>query len=152
MQINILCGLPRSGKSSLAKKIQEEKGGTILNRDSFRFALQDSRFIQKTEPWVNIICITAFEALTMSNNNIIVDECNITRKSRSSWINSIRERPDIIKIWYLNNSKDSCLDRVMGDGVNPTDQVMYDVICRMSDDFEEPTEDECDVLQVLNNE
>lgn len=152
MQLHILCGLPRSGKSTLARNLQRDKGGVLLNRDSFRFALQDSRFIDKTEPWVKLICITAFEALSMTNNSIIVDECNIKRKSRFSWVNSLSERPDLVKIWYLNNSRDSCLKRVIGDGKNPTDDVMYNVICRMSEDFEEPEEDECDVLEVINNE
>lgn len=152
MKINILCGLPRSGKSTLAKEIQKEEGAVIVNRDSFRFALQDSRFIDKTEPWVGLITLTAFEALSMTNDNLIIDECNINKKSRKSWVDALRKRPDIIKIWYLNNSLDSCLKRTLGDDINPTDHVMYNVINRMGNDFEIPTEDECDVLKILNRE
>ncbi len=75
-------GLPRSGKSTWAKK----QGYPIVNPDSIRLALHGLRFESLAEPMVWAIAKIMVRALFLAGHDtVIVDATNNTKKRREFW-------------------------------------------------------------------
>ncbi len=80
----VTVGLPRSGKSTWAK----DQGVPIVNKDSIRLALHGERFLAKAEDWVQTLTSTFVDSLLVYGRHdvIILDECNVTKRSREKWV------------------------------------------------------------------
>lgn len=79
----ITIGLPRSGKSTWARK----QGIPIVNPDSIRLAIHGKNFIQESEDLVWCIAKYMVKALFLAgHDNIILDATNLTSKRRQFWI------------------------------------------------------------------
>ena len=74
MKVLILTvGLPRSGKSTWAKK----QGYPIINPDSIRLALHGEHFIEDAEPMVWTIAMYMTKALFLAGHNKIIIDANL---------------------------------------------------------------------------
>ena len=77
-----MVGLPRSGKSTWAKKA----GHPIVSPDAIRLALHGQRFISEAEPFVWAIAKAMVRALFLAGHSaVILDATNNTRKRRDEW-------------------------------------------------------------------
>ena len=76
-------GLPRSGKTTWAKKMNFP----IVNPDSIRLALHGNQFITEAEPMVWEIAKYMVKSLFLAGHNtVILDATNTTVKKRKEWL------------------------------------------------------------------
>jgi len=101
-------GLPRSGKSTWARK----QGHPIVNPDSIRLALYGQPFIEEAEPMVWTIAKYMVRALFYAGHSkIVLDATNITKERRTFW----RDDNWNIRIHTVSTPKDICIERAIKD-------------------------------------
>ena len=101
-------GLPRSGKSTWARK----QGHPIVNPDSIRLALYGQPFIEEAEPMVWTIAKYMVRALFYAGHSkIVLDATNITKERRTFWRDDNRN----IRIHTVSTPKDICIERAIKD-------------------------------------
>ena len=85
---HLICmmGLPRSGKSTVARFLSEKLGVPVVNRDAIRSALHGQRFVKSAEPMVKAIAGVMVNALFAYHKRVIVDETNLRVGTREFWI------------------------------------------------------------------
>jgi predicted kinase len=102
-------GLPRSGKSTWAKKI----GYPIVNRDSIRLALHGQAYIKEAESMVTAIEDYMVKALFLAGHDkIIIDATHLQEKYIKRWKKD--DRNIVGKIF--DTPKDVCIERAIADG------------------------------------
>ena len=104
-------GLPRSGKSTWCKKMQEE-GWVIVNPDSIRLALHGQRYCIEAEGFVWATAKVMVKALFLAgNNNIIFDATNTSKKRRDEWRSSMWRT----EFKIFDTSPEICKERAIKD-------------------------------------
>lgn len=101
-------GLPRSGKSTWARK----QGLPIVNPDSIRLAIHGEPFLQEMEAivwWVAKIMVGSL--FIVGHDKIILDATNITKERRKFWHNPSWE----IELKWFFTDKDTCIKRAIKD-------------------------------------
>ena len=118
----VLVGLPRSGKTTWAKKQRHP----IVNPDAIRLALHGKLFIGDAEPMVWAIARYMVKALFLAGHEtVILDACSNTRKRRDPWADDAWAR----KFVMIDTSAEVCVKRVLdryglvGEG-GPTDSTL----------------------------
>lgn len=126
-----LVGLPRSGKSTWAKKA----GHPIVSPDAIRLAIHGQRFIAESEPFVWAVAKAMVRSLFLAGHAaVILDATNNTRKRRDEW-----KSKDWEMVFKVISTPDSvCLERAIAEG----DEYIVDVIKRMSAEHEPLGDDE----------
>lgn len=78
-----MVGLPRSGKSTIVKRLSEKHHAPIVRRDDIRLALHGQRYASLAEPFVKAISIVMIRSLFLSGHKIVIcDETNYSRAAR----------------------------------------------------------------------
>lgn len=104
----MLVGLPRSGKSTIARTLREEKGYPTVNPDSIRIALHGQFFYKDAEPFVWAIAKTMVRSLFIAGHGIVVlDATNTTKERRKYWEDEDWE----IHYYVVTTRKSICIDR-----------------------------------------
>lgn len=118
-------GLPRSGKSTWAKK----QSYPVVNPDSIRLAIHGQRFYGPAEPLVWATAKLMVRSLFLAGHKyVILDATNVERKRRDEWIS--KEWGLFFK--HIDTSTETCLERA----VATNDADIQPIIRRMSDQFE----------------
>lgn len=130
-----MVGLPRSGKSTVAKELSEKMGFPIVNRDSVRLAVHGLRFSLEHEPIVNKITVTMVKALLLAGaKGVVLDETNIRRDRRLKWHDDAWDT----FYYHVPTTPETCKERAIA-----TEQPdLLPVIDRMHSQFQEFGEDE----------
>lgn len=134
----MLVGLPRSGKTTLAKKA----GHPIVNPDAIRLALHGHAYIQDAERFVWATAHLMVKALFKAGHpTVILDACNNSRKRRDDWKNKTYRRI----FWVIPTPADVCRGRV-----GESDEPLLEVIDRMESQHEpvDPEEGEIRVWTI----
>lgn len=98
-------GLPRSGKSTWAKK----QGHPMVNPDSIRLALHGLRFEKLAEPFVWAIAQCMVRALFLAGHDtVIIDATNITKNRRAYWYNGGDWETEF---FIIGTAKNECIKR-----------------------------------------
>jgi len=101
-------GLPRSGKSTWAKRI----GLPIVNRDAIRLALHGQPFILEAESMVTAIEDYMVKSLFLAGHEtIIVDATHLNMKYIERWQNKEWD----VKFKVFSVSKAECIQRAIHD-------------------------------------
>lgn len=130
----LLCGLPRSGKSTWAK----QQGHPIVNPDSIRLAMHGQRFIAAAEPLVWGTAKYMVRALFLAGHDtVILDATNNTEKRRQEWYTEARLNDYNVALKIIDTPASVCIDRAKAEG----DEVIIPVIEKMAA--------ECDLPEVL---
>ena len=133
-------GLPRSGKSTWARK----QGHPIVNPDAIRLALHGQRFVREAEPMVWAIAKYMVRALFgAGHQTVILDATNTNKIVRGSWLSPdwqtvvhiVPTGADVCKQRALDCGQDDLLpviDRMFADLVDPdnvVDLFSYKTVC-----------------------
>lgn len=128
-----MMGLPRSGKSTVARKLSEALRAPIVNRDSIRLALHGQRYQELAEPMVRAVAVVMVRALFGAGHAaVVVDETSLRRGSRDLW----RDPGWSTEVLEVPTPVEVCLGRARRDN----DAEIQPVIERMYDSWE-PLED-----------
>jgi len=104
-----MMGLPRSGKSTVARELSATLGVPIVNRDSIRLALHGQRYESLAEPMVRAIALIMVRALFHAGHDtVIADETNLKETTRSFWQESLEWATFFL---HVDTPKDVCLAR-----------------------------------------
>ena len=78
-------GLPRSGKTTICRKLSAALGAPVVNRDTIRLALHGHAYLGKAEPFVKAISGVMVDALfTYGYPTVIVDETCYSKEARKA--------------------------------------------------------------------
>lgn len=114
-------GLPRSGKSTWARK----QGKPIVCPDAIRLALHGHQFIPQAERHVWAMAHTMVEALFLAGHDeVILDATNVSQKRRDEWQSNQWECEYI----FFDTPKEVCIERAKADGMEnltPVIERMY---------------------------
>ena len=121
----LMVGLPRSGKTTEARKL----GFPIVCGDAIRLSLHGERFLTDAEPMVHTMARYMVKALFYAGHDtVIIDETNITVARRKAWESTMWET----EYNYISTSKEECIRRA----TELNDPVIIPVIERMAEEFE----------------
>ena len=130
-KVILLVGLPRSGKSTWARRV----GVPIVNPDSVRLALHGQAFIVEAEPMVWSMAQYMLRALLLAgHDHVIVDATNTSVKRREMWISRTGEWETYYR--HIDTPLDVCISRA-GDN-----QPLIEAIHRMNNSYEPVTIEE----------
>lgn len=133
----LLMGLPRSGKSTIAKRILKHKGWPVVNPDSFRLAVHGTPYYGPAEKtvWANVD--VAIRALFLAGHtHILLDATNVKRHLREAW-NRLGCNVLVYEVADARN-KDLCVQRAAEGGRDD----LVSVIEKMAEEYEPLEEDE----------
>lgn len=156
-KIVIMCGLPGSGKSTIAKRLLDTNHGSIIiSRDAIRQMIYGKYdFHKEDEDMVFDFAMqmfrSAFIAKIYISKDIILDECCVTTKTRAKWIDAIKECWNLDKKHNINKIKiyccvahcdvNKCISRREND-TSRTRQPWRDIITNMNASFSIPRTEE----------
>lgn len=108
--LHCMCGLPRSGKGTFARKLSKEIGAPIIDPDCVRLSVHGKPFLPEKEPFVWKIVLHSIEALFLAGHSDVILDCvNHTPKRRQAWISNKWATK-----WYLQHTpKEICLQRAI---------------------------------------
>jgi predicted kinase len=106
----MLCGLPASGKSTLAKELSKNENATVLSSDEIRKELLNDVNNQDHNVEVFEEMNKRANKLIQQGRNVIYDATNINRKRRKHLINNVIKADENI-VYYMNEHVISCYFR-----------------------------------------
>lgn len=143
-RLAILCGLPKSGKSTHAQRMRAD-GWVIVCPDTVRLALHGQKFHGHAEPYVWATADCMARTLVLEGHRVVIDATNTTQKRRAQWRKMAQEFGMDLKAYVLSATLEECLARnraLDGEGVPPG------VIDRMAQQWEPPNESGLRVIEV----
>jgi predicted kinase len=151
----IMCGLPGSGKSTVATLIAKEvpKCVMIVSDDILRSMLLsgDYRFSQSINNIVDTVVLkTVLTCLRSKVNVVIVDQPNTTINDRRTWIELAKQFEYTPLIAFCDSPLSRCItNRTSKDNNRGLDKKHWiEYIQKVNDDFEKPSENECEVYRI----
>ena len=130
--VYVLIGLPRSGKSTWAD--QNREGKFVVSADAFRLALYGDAYNRDKESQLWACVHACLAALVSEGADVIIDNTNITLKSRRSALEPfVRHGYNVVYV-QVCTSVEICLSRAT--------QELKSVIDRMSLGFEALSDDD----------
>jgi len=106
----LTAGLPRSGKSTWAKK----QSFPVVNPDSVRLAMHGKAFIKEAEELVWAHTHIMAKALFIAGHEVvIIDATNNTARRRNQWIAMFPEQD--VSVVYFDTSAEECIKRAEKD-------------------------------------
>lgn len=132
-KLAIMCGLPRSGKTTYARRM-ERHGWVRVSPDDIRLALHATAFNELAEPYVWAIAETMARALLLGGRDVLIDATNTTVARRKQWVAVARSYDLTLEINFIPTPDYVCLRRRRRNEAVPDE-----VIARMWANFERPT-------------
>lgn len=107
MRLAIMCGLPRSGKTTCAKRLQD-KGWVRLCPDDVRLALHGKAFVGTAEPTVWATAELAARALLLSGHKVVIDATNTTKERRARWVRLAHDFDETLVAYVVRTTAEEC--------------------------------------------
>lgn len=111
----IMCGVPGSGKSTVAKTLAEREGYKLISRDEIRFSMvkEDEDYFSKEKEVIKEYFRQIREALCDPDvSGVIADSTNLTTKARETLIRGVQPPKDtVICAYVLDTPLEECLIR-----------------------------------------
>lgn len=134
--LKLLIGFPRSGKSTYAKMLKDERGYVIVEPDALRLAMYGQRWIKKMEPYIWAITYSMVEALFLvGHDKVVIDATNINEEARKPWFDRYNKEGYEVQLVIINTKKDVCIERAKLTG----QEDLIPVIERMAVETDIPT-------------
>jgi tRNA uridine 5-carbamoylmethylation protein Kti12 len=109
-----MMGLPRSGKSTIARDLSKKIGAPIVSRDALRLAVHGQRYEATAEPLIKTLDIYMIRALfEAGHETVICDETNYSQAARnhlkdSKWetvFYEVKTSPETCKYRAINTNQ-----------------------------------------------
>lgn len=148
----VMCGVPGSGKSYLAREITKAVHSKLVSRDEIRFSMlkDNDEYFSKE----NLVFSRYMELINKSLKNdcsVIADATHLTPGSRRKLLNNLTIKPASIICFYFDLPLDVCLSRNVG---RPgREQVPEETMQSMYKNFKPPQYSEgFDYIYKVNNQ
>ena len=110
LQLILMVGLPRSGKTTWAKEYVNKNPNTVIvSPDTIRLALHGQRFIGEAEEFVWANHYLMVKTLLLEGYDVLVDATNTTEKRRKPYFDKFKGYDILTKV--MDTSKDVCIQR-----------------------------------------
>lgn len=136
VKLGLMCGLPRSGKTTYARKLSAE-GWVRICPDDYRLALHGQAHLPSAESIIWAMVEVSVRAFLIGGQSVIIDATNTIRWRRSQWVRLAQQQGVEVSIFWIPTPFAICQERNQGDGAVPDDTLL-----RMHRQFEPPTMDE----------
>jgi predicted kinase len=133
----VLCGLPASGKSTLAQKL-ESMGAICVSTDGIRKELFGDENCQLNGKQVFDIAYQRTINCGLVGDDCVFDAMSITKKSRAKLIEIGKNHFDYVVCIVLDTNPSVCIER----NANRERQVPYSVMLQKRDSFVAPKKEE----------
>ncbi len=152
----LLCGKPGSGKTTIAKFLQQNHSYIHFSADDFMLKLfgeiTDRKIfdqkLQATKDMIYSICDQL-----LPNNNVVLDFGFWTKKERQSIINRFTDSQ--VKIVYIKLDDDEIYSRIQNRNINLQSNEYYmdkNTYNILAGKFEEPSTDENYIIYTTNQD
>ena len=131
----LLCGLPGSGKSTIASELEQEGDWVVICPDDFRLHMTGDTFNQIAEKGVWRAAFAAAATQLSRGRSVIVDACNTTFQQRGKWYHEAREFNAVLRCIWVHESLAVCRER----NSKRESPVPEEVLNRMARNFAIPT-------------
>jgi len=128
--ITIMCGLPRSGKSTWIKN--NKRDAVIVSPDDIRKEVFGHQFHSPANKFVFAIAEAMAILLIKQGKDVIIDATHMTESTRSQWVYALKDIDCCIQVVWVHTFKDIskqmdvCLSR---NSLSPKDeQLPVDVL------------------------
>lgn len=125
MQLGIMMGFPRSGKTTYAMRYlsgrQIEDRFTRVSPDDIRLAIHGRAWVAEAEPMVWAMTEIFVRSLLRGDSDVLVDATNLTSSSRRAWFKLAKEFSLPLDIYWMPTNIDVCRERNAGEGAVPAD-------------------------------
>ncbi len=124
-RLNVLCGLPYSGKSTWARR----RGVPIVCPDEIRKSIHGGRFLADQEGlvwWVVRVMVRSL--FSAGHEEVTLDACSVSSKRRSYWRSEEWESHYVV----FSADRETCIDRAK----MVRDDVIVPIIERMAAEWE----------------
>ena len=133
--IYVLCGIPGSGKTTLAQELANRHGAVLRSYDDMPGAnTRESMDGSVTREWLNII-----HADLMAGKSVVCDGMNLTSKDRLEVLSAISDIPCRKVLAFKFVPIDTCIKR----NAQRHGRLPYFVIEQAAQKMEPPTGEEC---------
>lgn len=133
--LNIMVGLPRSGKSTLTEFLtKRSKQAVVVSADTLRYLVYGQRFFGKGEPLLWAVHDIVVQMLLEQGIPIIIDETNTTVKRRRKYIELANKHGYSVVCHVVTTGEGVCLERARSEN----DTAIVPVIERMAKQYEQP--------------
>ncbi len=141
-----MCGLPKSGKSTYARGLQQA-GWVRICPDEIRLVLHGRGHHPPAEPVVWANAQLAVRALLLGGHRVVVDATNVIKKWREPWIGIARDAGVRLEAFVLETPAKICHERNRASD----DPVPEEVIDRMAERWE-PVDEEGILIRPVESE
>ena len=145
-RLAIMCGLPKSGKTTYARSLQKT-GWVRVCPDEIRHALHGRGHYPPAEPLVWANAELMVRALILGGHAVVVDATNTTKKRRAPWLRIARDLNIPIEAFVLGTPAAECHER----NHTSDEPVPSEAIDRMNEQWE-PVTEEGMVVRVIDHE
>lgn len=142
-QLAIMCGLPKSGKSTYARTLKDE-GWVVISPDQVRLAMHGQQFHNHAEPFVWAVVDCMARSLLNGEHRVVVDATHTTERRRQQWVKMAQEFGMVLQVYVLETTPEECLARngwLQRNGGRSV-AVPEGVITRMAEAWEPPQSNE----------
>ena len=145
-RLAIICGLPKSGKTTYARGLQEA-GWVRVCPDEVRRALHGRGHHPPAEPlvWANVDLTV--RALLLGGHAVVVDATNTTKKRRAQWVGIAGDLDVALEAFVLEIPAAECHERNRASD----EPVPSEVIDRMAEQWD-PVTEEGIIARIINGE
>lgn len=135
LSLELLCGIPASGKTTLSAFLVQSKNLVKICPDDIRLEICGDMKDQSQNKRVFEIAFERCKSALSQGNSVLIDATNVTRKSRKGWCDLGKSFNAQITVYVLSTSFDECKRRNQA----RSERVVPDfVIDRMIASYEAP--------------
>ena len=142
--LHLICGLPGSGKTTLARQLEDERAGIRLSPDEWMLSLAFAIDDEEARTRVEQLQWTLAQQMLASGSSVILENGFWTREERSSYRSIARELGAETRLHVLDVSIDELARRlaIRNSGLPVAARVDSGRLKAWSLSFERPDEDE----------
>lgn len=141
----IICGLPGSGKTTLARKLEAERGAVRLSADDWMEALHVDLWDEASRSRIEALQWKLGRQLLSCGLTVIIEWGTWARSEREALRRQARALGAAVELHYLAGETDELFARIQRRGMeNPP--IARDAMLRWAQIFEAPTAEELNLF------